>query len=172
MAKSCIHLVLHSAGGGLLGHRQCAAGVGLAAGGMRICCGGELIRVGDLGLNDILLTLDAHECVDIAHPSFRQRGEVLPCVLSYLDVLEAAGCYVHVLWPSPLRDRPTVPQCSPAVCKAYNRGEEANAAVAHKVFKGGNPWADFFCVIQIEVPDADDADPQASVVFLARLAAA
>lgn len=157
-----------------------------------------LIRAGDSGLSDISLTLDAHQRVDIAHPTFwRQsdssavgaftqiraadvragrflprRAEALPRVLAYLDALEAAGRYVHMVWPVHCEIGTWGHSVHAAVRAAYNEWEEANAAVVHKVFKGSNPWTEHFSAIQAEVPDAGDADTQLNADFLARLATA
>jgi nicotinamidase-related amidase len=158
----------------------------------------ELIRAGGSGLSAISLTLDAHQRVDIAHPTFWRQGdgsavgaftqiraadvhvgrflprraEALPRVLAYLDALEAAGRYVHMVWPVHCEIGTWGHSVHAAVRAAYNNWEEANAAVVHKVFKGSNPWTEHFSAIQAEVPDADDADTQLNADFLARLATA
>lgn len=158
----------------------------------------ELIRAGGAGLSDISVTLDAHQRVDIAHPTFWRQGdgaavgaftqiravdvrngrflprrmEALPRVLAYLDALEAAGRYVHMVWPVHCEIGTWGHSVHAAVRAAYNAWEEANAAVVHKVFKGSNPWTEHFSAIQAEVPDADDEDTQLNTGFLARLAAA
>lgn len=158
----------------------------------------ELIRAGGSGLSAISLTLDAHQRVDIAHPTFWRQGddsavgaftqiraadvrvgrflprraEALPRVLAYLDALEAAGRYVHMVWPVHCEIGTWGHSVHAAVRAAYNDWEEANAAVVDKVFKGSNPWTEHFSAIQAEVPDADDADTQLNADFLARLATA
>lgn len=158
----------------------------------------ELIRTGGSGLSDISLTLDAHQRVDIAHPTFWRQGdssavgaftqiraadvragrflprraEALPRVLAYLDALETAGRYVHMVWPVHCEIGTWGHSVHAAVRAAYNEWEEANAAVVHKVFKGSNPWTEHFSAIQAEVPDAGDADTQLNADFLARLATA
>lgn len=156
----------------------------------------ELIRAGGGGLSDISLTLDAHQRVDIAHPTFWQAGDggavgaftqiravdvrngrflprrmdALPRVLAYLEALEAAGRYVHMVWPVHCEIGTWGHCVHAAVRAAYNDWEEAHAAVVHKVFKGSNPWTEHFSAIQAEVPDGDDADTQLNAGFLARLA--
>jgi nicotinamidase/pyrazinamidase len=158
----------------------------------------ELIRAGASGLSAISLTLDAHQRVDIAHPTFWRQGdgsavgaftqiraadvragrflprraEALPRVLAYLDALEVAGRYVHMVWPVHCEIGTWGHSVHAAVRAAYNDWEEANAAVVHKVFKGSNPWTEHFSAIQAEVPDADDADTQLNADFLGRLATA
>lgn len=157
-----------------------------------------LIRAGGAGLSDISVTLDAHQRVDIAHPTFWRQGdgaavgaftqiraadvregrflprrmEALPRVLAYLEALEAAGRYVHMVWPVHCEIGTWGHSVHAAVRAAYNEWEEANAAVVHKVFKGSNPWTEHFSAIQAEVPDADDADTQLNAGFLERLATA
>lgn len=158
----------------------------------------ELIRAGGAGLSDISVTLDAHQRVDIAHPTFWRQGdgsavgaftqiraadvragrflprraEALPRVQAYLDALETAGRYVHMVWPVHCEIGTWGHSVHAAVRAAYNDWEEANAAVVHKVFKGSNPWTEHFSAIQAEVPDAEDADTQLNAGFLARLNAA
>lgn len=158
----------------------------------------DLIRAGGAGLSDISVTLDAHQRVDIAHPTFWRQGDgsavgaftqiraadvragrflprridALPRVLAYLEALEAAGRYVHMVWPVHCEIGTWGHCVHAAVRAAYNDWEEANAAVVHKVFKGSNPWTEHFSAIQAEVPDADDADTQLNAGFLASLAAA
>lgn len=158
----------------------------------------ELIRAGASGLSAISLTLDAHQRVDIAHPTFWRQGdgsavgaftqiraadvragrflprrtEALQRVLAYLDALEATGRYVHMVWPVHCEIGTWGHSVHAAVRAAYNDWEEANAAVVHKVFKGSNPWTEHFSAIQAEVPDADDADTQLNADFLGRLATA
>jgi nicotinamidase/pyrazinamidase len=158
----------------------------------------ELIRAGGAGLSDISVTLDAHQRVDIAHLTFWRQGdssavgaftqiraadvragrflprraEALPRVLAYLDALEVAGRYVHMVWPVHCEIGTWGHCVHAAVRAAYNDWEETNAAVVTKVFKGSNPWTEHFSAIQAEVPDTDDADTQLNAGFLASLAAA
>lgn len=156
----------------------------------------RLIREGGAGIADISVTLDSHQHVDIAHPTFwRQgdgsavapftqiraedvragrylprRGEALPRVLAYLDALEAAGRYVHMVWPVHCEIGTWGTNVHAEVRAAYNAWEEAGVAVVNKVFKGANPWTEHYSAIKAEVPDEGDAETQFNTALLARLA--
>lgn len=64
-------------------------------------------RAGEF-IDEITLTLDSHQHIDIAHPTFWRQGDgaavtpftpVTARVTAYLDALEAAGRYQHMVWP-------------------------------------------------------------------------
>lgn len=135
-------------------------------------------------IDEIFVTLDSHQRLDIAHPTFWQRGdgsavnpftpilaadvragryrprqpETLARALAYLDALEAAGRYVHMVWPIHCEIGSWGHNVHAAVRAAYNRWEEAQQSNVHKVFKGSNPWTEHYSAIRAEVPDpADEA---------------
>lgn len=154
-----------------------------------------LIDQGGAGLTDISVTLDSHQRVDIAHPTFWRQGdgsdvgpftqvlaadvragrylprraESLGRVLAYLDALEADGRYAHMIWPVHCEIGSWGHNVHEDVRRAYNRWEEASVGIVAKVVKGTNPWTEHYSAIKAEVPDADDASTQINRDFLERL---
>ena len=179
---------------GAAGRRQAPAlpVVGAHADMQRIAA---LIEQGGAGLDAISITLDAHQLVDIAHPTFWFQGDgspvspftqiratdvregryrpraadAVPRVLAYLDALEANGRYTHMIWPVHCEIGSWGHNVHDDVRRAYNRWEAERVAVVNKVFKGSNPWTEHFSAIQAEVPLADDAGTQLNAAFVARL---
>lgn len=157
-----------------------------------------LIDCGGAGLTDISVTLDSHQRLDIAHPTFWRQGDGSPVqpftritaadvqagafvprpegaaerVLAYLDALEAAGRYTHMVWPVHCEIGTWGHNVHEDVRRAYNRWEEARVAIVDKVIKGTNPWTEHFSAIQAEVPDPDDPATQSNAGFLTRLSQA
>lgn len=151
-----------------------------------------LIEQGGAGLSGIAVTLDSHQRVDIAHPTFWRKGDgsavqpftqilarevraglyvprdttALQRVLNYLDALEANGRYTHMVWPVHCEIGSWGNNVHEDVRRAYNRWEEANVAQVNKVIKGTNPWTEHYSAIRAEVPDAADADTQLNAGFL------
>lgn len=154
-----------------------------------------LIERGGAGLTDISLTLDTHQRLDIAHPTFWRQGdgaplqpftqiaaadvragrylprqaEALERTLAYLDALEAAGRYTHMVWPVHCELGTWGHNVHVDVRRAYNRWEDERVAGVDKVVKGTNPWTEHFSAIQAEVPDPDDPATLLNAAFLARL---
>lgn len=161
----------------------------------------DMLRVADLierggdGLAAITVTLDAHQRLDIAHPTFWQQGDgspvgaftqilaadvrakrylprdvtALPRVLAYLDALEANGRYTHMVWPVHCEIGSWGQNVHEDVRRAYNRWEEKRGASVGKVCKGSNPWTEHYSALKAEVPDADDAATQLNGALIERL---
>lgn len=154
-----------------------------------------LIRRRQASLDDIVLTLDSHHRVDVAHPSFWQTGDgaavapftpitaaqvragafaprdatALPRVLAYLDELEAQGRYTLMVWPVHCEIGTWGHNVHSAVRVAYNAWEEARVCQVRKVVKGTNPWTEHYSAMQAEVPDANDPDTQLNHTLIAHL---
>lgn len=155
----------------------------------------DLIERGGAGLDDIVITLDSHHRVDIAHPTFWRTGDggavapftaitaaqvraaafvpadatVLPRVLAYLDALEAQGRYSLMVWPVHCEIGSWGHNVHSAVRTAYNQWEDRRLRQVLKVTKGDNPWTEHYSALQAEVPDADDAATWLNRSLLARL---
>ncbi len=155
----------------------------------------ELIRLGGQGLSEIAVTLDSHQHLDIAHPTFWQdaaglpvapftqisaaelrAGKYLPRVAdarsraqAYLDALEAAGRYTHMVWPVHCEIGTWGHNIHHDLRLACNHWEETHAAIVAKLVKGTNPWTEHYSAIMAEVPDAKDASTQLNAEFIARL---
>lgn len=151
-----------------------------------------LIEQGGEGLTGISITLDSHQRVDIAHPTFWRKGDgsavqpftqilarevragsyaprdaaAMQRVLSYLDALEANGRYTHMVWPVHCEIGSWGNNVHEDVRRAYNRWEEARVGQVTKIIKGTNPWTEHYSAIKAEVPDADDEATQLNACFL------
>jgi nicotinamidase-related amidase len=149
-------------------------------------------------LSGITVTLDAHQHIDIGHPTFWQmsnggpvppftqvshddvvRGVVvprlhgaLPRVLHYLEALEAAGRYRHMIWPVHCEIGTWGQAVHPRLRQAYNGWEEQTLRTVAKVTKGENPWTEHYSAIRAEVPDARDPATDTNQALVAQLAAA
>jgi nicotinamidase-related amidase len=154
-----------------------------------------LIEQGGGGLSAITVTLDAHQRLDIAHPTFWLQGdgsavsaftpihaadvregrylprltEALPRVLAYLEALEANGRYVHMVWPVHCEIGTWGHSVHDDVRRAYNRWEDELLAVVDKVLKGSNPWTEHYSALKAEVPLADDVATQLNMALVKAL---
>lgn len=155
----------------------------------------QLIRAAGAALSEISVTLDSHQRLDIAHPTFWLQGDgaavapftqisaadvrngkfvprnqqALARVLAYLDALEAQQRYVHMVWPVHCEIGNWGNNVHAAVRAAYNEWEEGTGRSVNKVVKGTNPWTEHYSAIQAEVPDSDDADTQLNRAFIDQL---
>lgn len=138
-------------------------------------------RTGD-AINEVTLTLDSHQHIDIAHPTFWQQGAGTPVapftmvtaddvragrivprgaanqtrVLAYLDALEAAGRYTHMVWPVHCEIGTWGHNVHHDLRRAYNGWEERTSLTVQKITKGENPWTEHYSAIMAEVPDLAD----------------
>ncbi|HYP87553.1 MAG TPA: hypothetical protein VEQ59_05360 [Polyangiaceae bacterium] len=161
----------------------------------------DLLRVAQLidgagsSLSEISVTLDSHQRLDIAHPTFWQTaagGPISPFtqidaqdvesgryvprwpgarerVVAYLRQLEAQGRYRHMVWPVHCEIGSWGHNVHAAVRAAYNRWEERTLGSVRKVTKGENPWTEHYSAIRAEVPDDSDPATQTNVAFVAQL---
>ncbi len=153
-----------------------------------------LIREGAAGLSAISVTLDSHNRLHIAHPTFWQaRGgavapfttitaqqvragdyqprdqAALPRALAYLDALEQRGRYTLMVWPVHCEIGSWGHNIHPAVKAACNAWEDGRMAIARKIAKGGNPWTEHYSAMQAEVPDAADPSTLLNTALIAGL---
>lgn len=154
-----------------------------------------LIDAAGSAITDISVTLDSHQHIDIAHPTFWRdaRGDAigaftqitaadvragryvprlegaLPRVLTYLDQLEVAGRYTHMVWPVHCEIGTWGHNVHRDVLVAYNRWEEATLRTVNKVVKGTNPWTEHYSAVRAEVPDPADAATELNAAFIAQL---
>lgn len=154
-----------------------------------------LIERGGRGLAGIGITLDSHNRVDVAHPTFWMGGDgsavapfteiaaadvragrylprlasALPRVLAYLDALETAGRYRLMVWPVHCEIGTWGQNVHADVRAAYNRWEESTLGVVDKIVKGTNPWTEHYSAVMAEVVDADDPATGLNRPFIERL---
>ena len=154
-----------------------------------------LIRAADRALSGITVTLDTHQRVDIAHPTFwctgggtavapftpitasdvrakrfvPRRSEHLGRVLAYLDALEKLGRYTLMVWPIHCELGTWGHNVHPAVQAACQAWEEAHAENVTHVLKGQNPWTENYSALLAEVPLDDDPATQLNRGLIDRL---
>lgn len=155
----------------------------------------SLIRAGQGGLSDIIVTLDSHHRVDIAHPPFWAQADgsavlpfttisaqqvrdgqyrpkdaaALPRVLAYLDELEARARYTLMVWPIHCEIGTWGNNVHADVQSACNAWEETRLRPVQQVLKGANPWTEHYSAMQAEVPDAADPHTQLNRALIATL---
>ena len=146
-------------------------------------------------LDEITVTLDSHNRLHIAHPTFWQTGEGGPVApfteitarqvragafrprdpsaderaLAYLDALEARGRYTLMVWPVHCEIGTWGHGVHADVRTAYNAWEVDRLKVVRKVNKGSNLWTEHYSALQAEVPDAADPHTQLNQALLAAL---
>ena len=146
----------------------------------------------------ITVTLDSHQHLDIAHPTFWQDasgGPVAPFTrieaqdldagrfvprnprareraLRYLEALEASGRYSHMVWPIHCEIGTWGHAIHHDLRLACNRWEESNGSNVAKVGKGENPWTEHYSAMMAEVPDPQDPRTQLNTGLLESLRAA
>lgn len=154
-----------------------------------------LVRSGGGGLTDITITLDSHQRVDVAHPTFWRTRDgaavtpftaitaaqvragqylprdaaTLPRTLAYLDALEASSRYTLMVWPVHCEIGSWGHNVHADLRAAYNGWEEQHLAVVAKFTKGENPWTEHYSAVQAEVPDAADPHTLPNAALLSRL---
>lgn len=155
-----------------------------------------LIRAAGDRLDEITVTVDNHQRLDIAHPPFWQRadgGAVAPFTeipaarmragefvqrdpsarertLAYLDALEAGGRYTLMIWPVHCETGTwgqRVHAELQAACETWAANRVATAF--ETVAKGANPWTEHYSAVLAEVPDPDDPATQLNRPLLERL---
>jgi nicotinamidase-related amidase len=133
-------------------------------------------------LYDIHVTLDSHNPVDIAHPSWwmNEQGDTpAPFTLitadevkkgfwkarnplaqthslKYVEALEASGRYMLVSWPEHCLIGSWGHNVHAAVKEALDRWARARLELVDFVTKGSNPLTEHYSAVQAEVPDPND----------------
>jgi nicotinamidase/pyrazinamidase len=154
-----------------------------------------LIRaVGDQ-LDEITVTLDSHQRLDIAHPTFWQRAAggpvapfteitaahvrraefaprdpaALPRARADHDAREAGGRYTLMVWPVHCEIGSWGHEVHAEVAAACREWEQRRGRSLHLVRKGENPWTEHYSALLAEVPDPDDPHTQLNRALLDRL---
>jgi nicotinamidase/pyrazinamidase len=149
-------------------------------------------------LDAITVTLDSHQRLDIAHPTFWRRGDggdvapftpvtaaqleagafvprdpaAAPRARAYLQALEARGRYTLMVWPVHCEIGTWGHNVHADVHAACLEWEARRGRSVQLVAKGLNPWTEHYSALQAEVPAADDAGTQLNLPLLAALDAA
>lgn len=137
-------------------------------------------------LDEITITLDSHQRVDIAHPGFwrgERGGAVAPFTeiraadikagrfrprderltsyaLEYTEALERGGRYTLMVWPVHCEIGSFGHNVHSAVRAAYNAWEDEHGRSVRRVLKGANPLTEHYSALMAELPDDDDASTQ------------
>lgn len=154
-----------------------------------------ILEEGSTGLTGITVTLDSHHHVDIGHPAFWQTADKTPVspftqisaaevragkfrprppgslarVQAYLDKLEAAGRYTHMVWPQHCEIGSWGHNIHLDLRRALNRWEDLRAESIAMVVKGTNPWTEHYSAVMAEVPDPADPATLFNTDLLLRL---
>lgn len=151
-------------------------------------------------IDEIIITLDSHQHFDIAHPYFWRRVDgngpsVAPFTniraadvrrgvfqtanpehqsraLAYLDALEAAGHYTHMVWPVHCEIGSWGHGIHRAVLTAIDGWQRLRRRPMLPVFKGQNPFTEHYSALRAEVPDPQDEGTQLNRPLLDRIAQA
>jgi nicotinamidase-related amidase len=137
-------------------------------------------------IDEIAITLDTHQRLDIAHPGFWRRGDGGPVApfteihsgqveageyrladpagheraIDYLRQLEHQGRYTLMVWPEHCVAGTWGHQVHPAVQAASQRWSQAAGKPVQFITKGLNPWTEHYSALQAEVPDPSDPGTQ------------
>ncbi|MBV8379869.1 MAG: cysteine hydrolase [Paucibacter sp.] len=143
-------------------------------------------------IDAITITLDSHQHIDIAHPTFWQQADgsavaafttitaaqlragafrprdaaALARAQAYVDALEARGRYTLMVWPVHCEIGSWGHAVHADLRAAYNRWEEQQLRSVAKVTKGENPWTEHYSAVQAEVPLDHDAGTQLNRALL------
>lgn len=138
-------------------------------------------RIGDK-IYDIHVTLDSHNPIDIAHPTWwrneagdapapfteitvddvkngvwRARNPLAQAhSLKYVEALAAAGRYKLIVWPEHCLIGSWGHNVHAAVAQSLGRWARRRLEVVDFVTKGSNPLTEHYSAVQAEVPDATD----------------
>lgn len=158
----------------------------------------QFIRRAKENIKHITITLDSHHYVGIERPAMWQQrdgspvapftqlsaddvrqGKFVPrnpeateAVLAYLDALEAAGRYTHMIWPTHCEIGTWGHIVHADVLAACHVWEEHHGRPTAKVLKGDNPYTEHYSALMAEVPNENDASTQLNQKLLNSLTAA
>ena len=137
-------------------------------------------------IDDIHVTLDTHQLLDIAHPVFwvdgagrrptpftqisvadvengvwrAFDGHSQRRALAYVRALRDNGRYQLTIWPPHCLVGTWGHNVAPVVAEALRAWEEARFARVDYVTKGHNPWTEHYSAVQADVPDPTDPGTQ------------
>lgn len=158
----------------------------------------HFIRSAKDAVDHITITLDSHHHVGVERPTLWCRpdgtpvtpftqvtsdevraGTLVPrdpqarsAVLAYLDALEAAGRYTHMIWPTHCEIGTWGHNIHADVLAACNVWEAHHGRPTTKILKGSNPYTEHYSALMAEVPDANDPATQLNQQLLDMLQSA
>ena len=146
-------------------------------------------------LNDIHVTLDSHQAVDIGHPAYWvgrdgknpapftqitlsdvQKGVWHPAILAYqkrvekyAEAIEKGGRYPMIVWPPHCLIGEQGHNVYPPLAAALREWGEKQIAVVDYVTKGSNPHTEHYSAVRAEVPDPADPTTQLNTELIETL---
>ncbi len=146
-------------------------------------------------LEDIHVTLDSHQIIDIAHPSWWKDANgkmVNPFTLitasdieagifttrdpkqrtrslDYVKQLESTGKYMLFIWPPHCIIGSTGHSVQDNLMEALKKWQTIEYAMVDFVTKGTNPFTEHYGGLQAEVPDSSDPSTQLNIGLLETL---
>lgn len=146
----------------------------------------HFIRRGKTIITHITITLDSHHHVGIERPAMwrkhdgsavapfteltsddvrdgrfvLQNPDAKEAVIAYLDALEQAGRYTHMIWPTHCEIGTWGHNIHADILAACNVWEQRSGRPTDKVIKGDNPYTEHYSALIAEVPDPSDARTQ------------
>jgi nicotinamidase-related amidase len=146
-------------------------------------------------IDDIHVTLDTHQLLDISHPMFWVNPQGRPPTpftqitvaevededwrpfkpefqqraLDYVRALRDNHRYVLTIWPPHCLVGTWGHNVIPVVSGALRRWEERRRARVDYHLKGHNPWTEHYSAVQADVPDPDDPSTQINVRLIQTL---
>ncbi len=146
-------------------------------------------------LDDLVVTLDCHHVLDVAHPMMwvdregehprpfteisledledgvwnAVRPEWQDRLRHYVSDLEAFGRYRLTIWPEHCLVGSWGFGIVPGVFRAVTGWEREHAQAAMLVLKGENPWTEHYSAVRAEVPDPEDARTAINRALLERI---
>lgn len=153
----------------------------------------RLLKEKSSEINDVIVTLDTHQVLDISHPGFWtdaagqhpapfttikasevKSGFWKPLweqewVEAYLERLENEGEFSHFIWPEHCLLGTAGNALEPVLAEALNDRARVTGRNHLTVIKGLNPFTEHFGIFQAQVPMGGDPDTQLNQQLLAQL---
>lgn len=149
-------------------------------------------------IDEIVVTLDSHQCFDIAHPDCWRSGKggalspftpissaslragkyrtadpkLQEYALEYLEALESRGRYTHMIWPVHCQLGSWGHGIHYAVLGALERWQRLRLRAVTSVIKGTNPYTEHYSALQAEIPDPKDQSTQLNTSLIEKISAA
>ncbi len=152
-----------------------------------------LLETKSSAIDDVIVTLDTHQVLDISHPGFWKDAEgrnpdpFTPItlnevrsgrwkplweeewVISYLESLEKQDQFTHFIWPEHCVLGTAGNALEPVLAAALRDRARLTGRNHLTVIKGLNPFTEHFGIFEAQVPMGGDPDTQLNRQLLAQL---
>jgi len=153
----------------------------------------KLIREKSSAIDDVIVTLDTHQILDISHPGFWidaegqnplpltpinfsevKSGKWIPIwekewVSLYLERLESQNQFTHLIWPEHCVLGTAGHALEPVLASALHNRARLSGRNHLTVIKGLNPFTEHFGIFEAQVPMGGDPDTQLNEQLLSQL---